>query len=190
MIRCGARGSIINISSTAGLNGTGAVHYCSSKAAVLGFTKCLARELGGRGIRVNAICPGAMNTRMMASISPDYAKAMIASIPLGRMGEPVEVANTALFLRHGLTPERVRVRIRRAGEVNIHQGCFKGVSLKICLYLVQRFWEHVHANTHFLPVLLDQFRHLEMRLVILRQQNQPDLISILIPEEGALFACG
>lgn len=98
MIRCGVKGSIINISSTAGLNGTGAVHYCSSKAAVLGFTKCLARELGGRGIRVNAICPGAMNTRMMASISPDYAKAMLASIPLGRMGEPVEVANTALFL--------------------------------------------------------------------------------------------
>ena len=98
MIKCGARGSIINISSTSALNGTGAVHYSASKAAVLGLTKSLARELGGRGIRVNAICPGATNTRMMAGISPDYAKQMVASIPLGRMGEPQEVANTALFL--------------------------------------------------------------------------------------------
>jgi 3-oxoacyl-[acyl-carrier protein] reductase len=98
MIRAGVRGSIINISSTAGLNGTGAVHYCASKAAVLGFTKCLARELGARGIRVNAICPGATNTRMMAGISPDYAKQLVQQIPLGRIGEPEEVASTALFL--------------------------------------------------------------------------------------------
>jgi 3-oxoacyl-[acyl-carrier protein] reductase len=98
MIRAGARGSIINISSTAGLNGTGAVHYCASKAAVLGFTKCLARELGARGIRVNAICPGATNTRMMAGISPDYARQLVQQIPLGRLGEPGEVASTALFL--------------------------------------------------------------------------------------------
>jgi len=98
MIACGSKGSIINISSTSGLNGTGAVHYCATKAAVLGFTKCLARELGGRAIRVNAICPGPTNTRMMAGISEDYARAMIQSIPLGRIGEPEEVANTALFL--------------------------------------------------------------------------------------------
>jgi len=98
MIKCGAKGSIINISSTSALNGTGAVHYSALKAAILGLTKSLARELGGRGIRVNAICPGATNTRMMAGISPDYAKQMVASIPLGRMGEPQEVANTALFL--------------------------------------------------------------------------------------------
>ena len=98
MIRCGAKGSIINISSTSGLNGTGAVHYCASKAAVLGFTKCLARELGPRGIRVNAICPGATNTRMMAGISPDYARQLVQQIPLGRIGEPDEVAHTALFL--------------------------------------------------------------------------------------------
>lgn len=98
MIRAGVKGSIINISSTAGLNGTGAVHYCASKAAVLGFTKCLARELGARGIRVNAICPGATNTRMMAGISADYAKQLVQQIPLGRIGEPEEVASTALFL--------------------------------------------------------------------------------------------
>lgn len=98
MIKCGARGSIISIASTSGLNGTGAVHYCASKAAVLGFTKCLARELGGRGIRVNAICPGATNTRMMADLDPEYAKSITAAIPLLRMGEPIEVAHTALFL--------------------------------------------------------------------------------------------
>ncbi len=98
MIKSGARGSIINIASTSGLNGTGAVHYCASKAAVLGFTKCLARELGGRGIRVNAICPGATNTRMMANLDPAYAKTITDAIPLLRMGEPTEVAYTALFL--------------------------------------------------------------------------------------------
>jgi 3-oxoacyl-[acyl-carrier protein] reductase len=98
MIRCASKGSIINISSTSGLNGTGAVHYCATKAAALGLTKCLARELGARGIRVNAICPGPTNTRMMAGISEDYARSMIQSIPLGRIGEPLEVASTALFL--------------------------------------------------------------------------------------------
>ncbi|HND13790.1 MAG TPA: SDR family NAD(P)-dependent oxidoreductase [Pseudomonadales bacterium] len=98
MIKSGAKGSIINIASTSGLNGTGAVHYCASKAAVLGFTKCLARELGGRAIRVNAICPGATNTRMMANLDPAYAKTITDQIPLLRMGEPVEVAYTALFL--------------------------------------------------------------------------------------------
>lgn len=98
MIKSGAKGSIVNIASTSGLNGTGAVHYCASKAAVLGFTKCLARELGGRGIRVNAICPGATNTRMMADLDPAYAKSITDAIPLLRMGEPIEVAHTALFL--------------------------------------------------------------------------------------------
>jgi 3-oxoacyl-[acyl-carrier protein] reductase len=98
MIKSGTSGSIINISSTSGLDGTGAVHYAATKAAVLGLTKCLAREVGPRGIRVNAICPGPTNTRMMAGISEDYARAMIQAIPLGRIGQPEEVANTALFL--------------------------------------------------------------------------------------------
>ncbi|HMV71072.1 MAG TPA: SDR family oxidoreductase, partial [Pseudomonadales bacterium] len=55
-------------------------------------------ELGGRAIRVNAICPGATNTRMMANLDPAYAKTITDQIPLLRMGEPVEVAYTALFL--------------------------------------------------------------------------------------------
>ncbi len=98
MIKAGVEGSIINISSTSGLNGDGGVHYCATKAAVLGFTKCLARELGSRNIRVNAICPGPTNTRMMEQISEEYAQSIIAGVPLGRMAEPEEVARTSLFL--------------------------------------------------------------------------------------------
>ncbi|MGI9285175.1 MAG: SDR family NAD(P)-dependent oxidoreductase [Pseudomonadales bacterium] len=98
MIKAGAEGSIINISSTSALSGEGGVHYCATKAAVLGFTKCLASELGSRNIRVNAICPGPTNTRLMQDISEEWAQAMIAAIPLGRIAEPAEVARTALFL--------------------------------------------------------------------------------------------
>jgi 3-oxoacyl-[acyl-carrier protein] reductase len=98
MIKWGSAGSIINISSTSGLNGEGAVHYCAAKAAVLGFTKCLARELGSRRIRVNAVCPGPTSTRLMADISEDYARELIQKVPLGRIGDPEEVALTTLFL--------------------------------------------------------------------------------------------
>lgn len=98
MIRADVQGSIINISSTSALSGEGGVHYCATKAAVLGFTRCLARELGGRNIRVNAICPGPTNTRLMQDISEEWAQAMIAAIPLGRIAQPEEVARTALFL--------------------------------------------------------------------------------------------
>ncbi len=99
MIKAGiTAGSIVNISSTSALSGEGGVHYCATKAAVLGFTKSLAQELGGRNIRVNAICPGPTNTRLMAGISEEWAQAMIAAIPLGRIAEPEEVARTALFL--------------------------------------------------------------------------------------------
>ncbi len=98
MIKHGVAGSIVNISSTSALNGEGAVHYCASKAAILGFTRSLATELGARGIRVNAICPGPTNTRMMEGISPQWAQAMIAGIPLGRIAEPEEVAAVSLFL--------------------------------------------------------------------------------------------
>jgi NAD(P)-dependent dehydrogenase (short-subunit alcohol dehydrogenase family) len=69
-----------------------------SKAAVAFMTRQIAAEHVHTPLDVFAICPGATNTRMMAGISPDYAKQMVASIPLGRMGEPQEVANTALFL--------------------------------------------------------------------------------------------
>jgi 3-oxoacyl-[acyl-carrier protein] reductase len=98
MIKAGVQGSIVNISSTSALSGEGSVHYCASKAAMLGLTKCLARELGARNIRVNAICPGPTNTPMMKEISDEWAQAMVRAIPLGRIGEPAEVAQAALFL--------------------------------------------------------------------------------------------
>ena len=98
MIKGDSGGSIISTSSTSGLNGEGGVHYCASKAAILGFTKSLARELAPRGIRVNAICPGPTNTRMMQGISEQWAQSIIAAVPMGRLGEPGEVAQTALFL--------------------------------------------------------------------------------------------
>lgn len=101
MIKAGVQGSIVNISSTSAMTGEGPLHYCTSKAAVLGFTKCLARELGARNIRVNAICPGPTNTPMMKEISDEWAQAMIRAIPLGRIGEPEEVAQAALFLAGG-----------------------------------------------------------------------------------------
>jgi 3-oxoacyl-[acyl-carrier protein] reductase len=98
MIKAGVKGSIVSISSTSAMTGEGPLHYCASKAAILGFTKCLARELGPRGIRVNAICPGPTNTPMMKEISDEWAQAMVRAIPLGRMGEPEEVAQAVLFL--------------------------------------------------------------------------------------------
>ena len=101
-VRCMAAdnrsGSIINISSTSAVSGEGGVHYCASKAAILGLTKSLAMEVAARNIRVNAICPGPTNTPIMANISEEWRQAMVAAIPLGRIGEPSEIANTALFL--------------------------------------------------------------------------------------------
>lgn len=98
MTKTGSKGSIINISSTAAMAGDGPLSYCTTKAALLGLTKCLARDLGPREIRVNAICPGATRTPMMESIPDEWAQAITSGIPLGRMAEPVEVARTSLFL--------------------------------------------------------------------------------------------
>lgn len=94
----GIAGSIINIASTSAVSGEGGVHYCASKAAILGLTKSLAMEVAARKIRVNAICPGPTNTPIMENISDEWKQAMVAAIPMGRIGEPVEIANTALFL--------------------------------------------------------------------------------------------
>jgi 3-oxoacyl-[acyl-carrier protein] reductase len=98
MIACASRGSIVNISSSSALSGEGPLAYCSAKAAMLGMTKCLARDLGPRGIRVNAICPGPTRTPLMQSISEEWAKALERAIPLGHMLEPQEIARTCLFL--------------------------------------------------------------------------------------------
>jgi 3-oxoacyl-[acyl-carrier protein] reductase len=92
-------GSIINISSVVGIMGNpGQANYAASKAGVIGFTKAVAREVAPRGIRVNAIAPGFIQTQMTDVLS-DEAKAKLASqIPMGSLGSPEDVAQAVLFL--------------------------------------------------------------------------------------------
>jgi len=93
------RGAIVNMSSVAGLMGLENVpHYSAAKAGILGFTRAVAREVGSRNIRVNAICPGFIDTPMTQQISPLMRQAVTMRTPLGRWAEPEEVAKTALFL--------------------------------------------------------------------------------------------
>jgi 3-oxoacyl-[acyl-carrier protein] reductase len=93
------RGAIVNLSSVAALMGIEQVpHYSAAKGGILAFTRSVAREVGSRGIRVNAICPGFIDTPMTQSISPLARKAILSRTPLGRLAEPREVAATALFL--------------------------------------------------------------------------------------------
>ena len=91
-------GSIINLSSIAGLAGMGPVHYATAKGGLLGMTRSLARELGRQNIRVNAICPGAIDTPMTAKLSEPIRKGLLMVTPLGRIGKAEEVAALALFL--------------------------------------------------------------------------------------------
>lgn len=93
------KGSIINISSVVGLTGNaGQLNYASSKAAMIGFTKSLAKELASRNVRVNCICPGFIETAMTDALTEAQKSSILSSIPLGRMGTPSEVAQLALFL--------------------------------------------------------------------------------------------
>ena len=93
------RGAIVNMSSVAGLMGLENVpHYSAAKAGILGFTRAVAREVGSRNIRVNAICPGFIDTPMTQQMSPLMRQAVTMRTPLGRWAEPEEVAKTALFL--------------------------------------------------------------------------------------------
>ncbi len=92
-------GRIINISSMWGLVGSSCeVHYSTAKAAIIGFTKALAKEVGPSGITVNAIAPGVIATDMNASLSEDDMEALIDETPVGRIGEPSDIASAALFL--------------------------------------------------------------------------------------------
>ncbi|WP_455582156.1 3-oxoacyl-[acyl-carrier-protein] reductase [Dysosmobacter sp.] len=92
-------GRIVNLSSVVGLRGNaGQVNYAASKAGVIGMTKSLAKELASRGVTVNAVAPGFIETDMTAAM-PDAAKAAtLASIPMGRLGAAEDVARTAAFL--------------------------------------------------------------------------------------------
>ena len=93
------RGAIVNISSVAGLMGIEvAPHYGAAKAGILGFTRSVAREVASRGIRVNAICPGFIDTPILDPLPPVTRIIAERQTPLGRLGEPREIAAAALFL--------------------------------------------------------------------------------------------
>lgn len=97
-------GSIINMSSVVGVSGNaGQSNYSASKAGILGFTKSVAKELGSRNIRCNAIAPGFILTEMTENLLPDIKSEWINKIPLKRGGTPEDVANTALFLASDLS---------------------------------------------------------------------------------------
>ena len=92
-------GRIINISSMWGITGASCeVHYSAAKAAVIGMTKALAKELGPSGITVNAIAPGVISTEMNGNISEEIMSELKEETPIGRIGTPEDIAETALFL--------------------------------------------------------------------------------------------
>jgi len=92
-------GRIVNASSVVGLYGNfGQTNYVATKSALIGMTKTLARELGKKGITVNAVAPGFIATEMVAAMPENVIEAMKAKIPLARLGEPKEIANVYAFL--------------------------------------------------------------------------------------------
>jgi 3-oxoacyl-[acyl-carrier protein] reductase len=92
-------GRIINVASVIGLIGNaGQCNYAASKAALIGFTKSLARELGSRGITVNALAPGFIETDMTAALNAELRTELLKKIPLNRFGQPEDIADAALFL--------------------------------------------------------------------------------------------
>jgi 3-oxoacyl-[acyl-carrier protein] reductase len=92
-------GSIVNISSIVGLRGNpGQTNYSASKAGIIGFTKALARELGSRGVRDNVVAPGYVSTRLTDVIADELKEQMLAATPLGRFGDPEDIAAAVRFL--------------------------------------------------------------------------------------------
>jgi len=93
------KGRIINIASVVGSTGNpGQTNYSAAKAGILGFTKSLAREIGSRNITVNAVAPGFIDTDMTRELAEEQKNALIAQIPLNRLGDPVDIANAVVFL--------------------------------------------------------------------------------------------
>jgi NAD(P)-dependent dehydrogenase (short-subunit alcohol dehydrogenase family) len=95
-------GAVVNISSIAGIVGLpGGAAYAASKAGIIQLTRTAAVECAGRGVRVNAICPGGIDTPMTEKIDPGIRKQAVAMTPIGRMGQPNEIAAAAVFLACG-----------------------------------------------------------------------------------------
>ena len=92
-------GAIVNMSSIVGVHGNwGQTNYGASKAGIIGFTKSLARELGSRNVRANVIAPGYVTTRLTDVLPEEAKQAMLANTPLGRLGDPADVARAVRFL--------------------------------------------------------------------------------------------
>ncbi len=98
MVARGA-GVIVNIASQLGqIGGNELSHYAAAKAGIIGMTKSLAREVSAQGVRVNAVAPGPINTPLVRNLSAEWQRVKAAELPLGRFGEPEEVAETVAFL--------------------------------------------------------------------------------------------
>jgi 3-oxoacyl-[acyl-carrier protein] reductase len=92
-------GSIVNLTSVVGIHGNpGQANYAASKAGIIGLTKALARELGTRSVRVNAIAPGYIDTELTGVLPEEIRNAILGNTPLGRLGEPEDVARAVRFL--------------------------------------------------------------------------------------------
>ena len=93
------RGVIVNVASQLGqIGGVELCHYSAAKAGIIGLTKSLAREVSAQGVRVNAVAPGPINTELVLGLSEEWRRNKAADLPLGRFGEPWEVAETVAFL--------------------------------------------------------------------------------------------
>jgi 3-oxoacyl-[acyl-carrier protein] reductase len=92
-------GRIVNVSSVVGLLGNaGQANYAASKAGIIGFTKSVAREVAGRGITANAVAPGYVETELTGSLPESIKEQILGQVPVGRFGEPEEVAEVVAFL--------------------------------------------------------------------------------------------
>jgi 3-oxoacyl-[acyl-carrier protein] reductase len=92
-------GAIVNVSSVVGVHGNpGQTNYAASKAGIIGFTKALARELGSRGVRANVVAPGYISTRLTEELPDELKQVMLTNTPLGRFGDPEDVAAAVRFL--------------------------------------------------------------------------------------------
>ena len=92
-------GSIVNVSSIVGVHGNwGQTNYAASKAGIIGFTKSLAKELGSRNVRANVVAPGYVRTQLTEVLPEEATKAMLDATPLGRLGDPADVAGAVRFL--------------------------------------------------------------------------------------------
>ena len=96
------KGRIVNIASVIAIMGNaGQTNYAASKAGMVGFTKSLAREIGSRGITVNVVAPGFIDTDMTKVLSDDQREGMLSQVPLGRLGDSDDIANAVVFLASG-----------------------------------------------------------------------------------------